>query len=226
MRKFEKPIGIIGGAGPMASAFLYSTLIELCQKKYGSEDYDQFPEIIIDSFPFMRGDPQRIREDISKCLAKLKKAGAELYCIACNSFHAFLPDVSHYAFVHLIEEALKEAEATNIKKALILAAPRTIELKLYERGSLECIYPPAKEQQRISAIIREVAGGKVDEDQGAELKSMVKHLHSMTPFDGVIIACTELPLIHKKFHLHGSLPILDTIEILARKLVELSISRP
>jgi aspartate racemase len=225
--KFFKPIGIVGGAGPMASAFLYNTLIDVCQKEYDSNDYNEFPEIILESYPFIRGDREKIQQDISLCIKKLKSAGAELFCVASNSFHGFLPDVSWINFVHLISEGLKEASRCNVSNALILAAETTINLKLYEQSRLHCIYPSQEDQKQIQKIIREVAGGMLKENQSAKLKEIINFNRDQSQVDGVIIACTELPLIHRKFPLLelNGLPIIDTVEVLARKLLILSQER-
>lgn len=174
--KFSKVIGIIGGAGPMASAFLYSSIIELCQKQYGSNDYHEFPEIILESYPFVRGDGEQIRKDIALCIKKLKSAGADLFCIASNSFHAFLPDVSSISFVNLITESLQEASCCHISKALILSSQITIDLKLYEQSDVQCCYPSEKDQVLIQKCIREVAGGIVSEKQSKSLKEIIEKL--------------------------------------------------
>jgi aspartate racemase len=222
--RFSKPIGIVGGAGPMASALLYNTIIEVCQKQYGSNDYNEFPEIILESYPFTRGDREKIRQDISLCFAKLKSAGAELFYIASNSFHGFLPDISLIAFVNLVLEVLEEASRFNISKALILAAQTTIDLQLYEQLGLQCVYPSLEDQKQIQKIIQEVAGGAVTENQSAKLREIIKSIRDKSQVDGVIIACTELPLIHRKFPLSElvGLTIIDTVEVLAKRLLILS----
>ncbi len=222
--KFSKPIGIVGGAGPMASAFLYNTIIEVCQKQYGSNDYSEFPEIILESYPFTRGDREKIRQDISLCFAKLKSAGAELFSIASNSFHGFLPDVSSIDFVNLVSESLEEAAHCNISKALILAAQATIDLKLYEQSDLECVYPSQEDQKHIQKMIREVAGGAVTGDQSVKIREVIESFRGQSLIDGVIIACTELPLIHRKYPLSelAGLPIIDTVKVLASRLLILS----
>jgi aspartate racemase len=222
--RFSKPIGIVGGAGPMASAFLYNTIIEVCQEQYGSNDYNEFPEIILESYPFTRGDREKIRQDISLCFAKLKSAGAELFCIASNSFHGLLPDISSIAFVNLVLEVLEEASRFNISKALILAAQTTIDLQLYEQLGLQCVYPSLEDQKQIQKMIQEVAGGAVTENQSAKLREIIKSIKDKSQVDGVIIACTELPLIHRKFPLSevGALTIIDTVEVLAKRLLILS----
>ena len=110
MLSFSKTIGIVGGAGPIASSFLYSTILEICQKQYKANDYSDFPEIILVSYPFIRGDQEKTREQIALCLSKLKNAGASLTCIASHSFHAFLPEMAKEGFVNLVNEGLKEAD--------------------------------------------------------------------------------------------------------------------
>jgi aspartate racemase len=213
--KFSKAIGIVGGAGPAASAFLYTTLIELCQKQYGSNDYNEFPEIILESFPFIR-DAEKIRQDISLCLAKLKSAGADLFCIASHSFHGYLPAVPS-AFINLVSESLQEASRCNISKALILASQTTIDLKLYEQHGC---YPSKEDQKAIQTIIREVAGGTIAEPSARALQEMVNRLRPKLHFDGVILACTELPLLYRKFPFSTKLLVIDTTEVLAKKLLD------
>lgn len=218
MRKFSKAIGIIGGAGPVASAFLYKVILEICQKKYGSSDYNEFPEIIIVSFPFIR-EAEKIKKDLVLCLDKLKKAGASLFCIACNSFHGFLPDTSDIHFVHLINEAVKATKELNIRRALVLAAQKTVDLKLYEQEFFDCVYPSIEDQASVQKMIREVTGGTVSSEQADILKKIIAK-HSV---EGVILACTELPVIHRAFPLSQGLPCVDTVEVLANKLLSLAV---
>src|SRR5437762_333852 len=106
MRKFTKSIGIIGGAGPMASAFLYESILNVCQKEYRANDYADFPEILLLSYPFTRGDEEKIRSEIAECLLKLQHANASIFCIASHSFHAFLPSLPN-GFIHLVQENLQ-----------------------------------------------------------------------------------------------------------------------
>lgn len=145
----------------MASSFLYSTIIEVCQKLYHSNDYNEFPEIILDSFPFTRGNQEITKQEIALCFSKLKTAGADLLCIASNSFHGDLPDISSDSFINLIHEGLKEASRLKISSGLIFGSQLTIGQKLYERSQMECLYPSTTQQQVVNQIIREVAGGTV-----------------------------------------------------------------
>ena len=214
---FAKTIGIIGGAGPMASAYLYQIIINICQKNYSSVDYSEFPQIILISYPFIRGNPEKTREDLTSCLTKLKNANASVIGLACNSLHAYLPDLSGVEFIHLVNQSVQTIHDQGISKVLVLSAQKTIDSKLYEQEGLSCIYPIETNQMEINRIIREVASGIVCNEQTNTLNRIISNAE---PIEGIILACTELPLVHHAFPLSTDLPIIDTIEVLARKLVE------
>jgi len=215
---FSKTIGIIGGAGPMASSYLYRTILDICQREYGSNDYHEFPQIILISYPFTRGNPEKIRADLALCFEKLKNAGASVVGLASNSFHGYLPDLINIEFVHLVNESVKKAKSMGISKALILSAQKTIDLKLYEMGGLDCVYPAKKDQDAINDIIHDIASGIVCPEQADTLKKIISSADSV---EGVILACTELPLVNQAFPLSDNLPVIDTSRVLAAKLIEL-----
>lgn len=219
MNSFLHSIGIIGGAGPMASAGLYKTILRLCQKQYGSHDYHEFPRIILISHPFMRGNRDLICEDLLSCMSELQTLGAGVIGIASHSFHAYLPEMQDPRLVHLIEESISSAKTLGISKALILSAPKTIELKLYEAKGIECVYPSDSAQLEVNRIIKEVASGSLNVQQSEMLNTIIA---SFSDIDGVILACTELPVVHQAHPLEASFPVLDTLEVLASCLVERS----
>lgn len=206
----------------MASAFLYTSILEVCQKEYHANDYNEFPEIILVSYPFTRGDREKIQAEITLCLSKLQAAGASLLCIASHSFHGFLPELPKTGFVHLVNVSLKEAARRHISKALILAAPTTIDLRLYETSVIQCLYPSPDEQTEVNRLIREVAGGKIEEAQAQKIRKIISQIQKRHSFDGIIIACTELPLIHRKIPFSETLPVVNSIEVLAEQLVRLA----
>src|SRR5690348_2579881 len=85
-----KKLGIIGGAGPLASALFYETLVyESYRLRY------PLPEILLLNYPFSRGlTPQEsqengvmVREELLHCLKVLEEAGAEVGILVCNTLH-------------------------------------------------------------------------------------------------------------------------------------------
>ncbi|MBS0625665.1 MAG: aspartate/glutamate racemase family protein [Verrucomicrobia bacterium] len=214
---FKKTIGIIGGAGPIASAYLYSALLKICQSDYGAADFHQYPHIVLVSYPFVRGQIEKITSDLSSCFNTLKSAGASVIGLACNTFHGLLPPFSGAEFVHLIESSLNKAKSLSLSKPLILATQKTVEFKLYEQEGLDSLYPTPDEQGQVNAIIREVMRGHLSQGQTQTLQKIISQ-HPEA--DGVLLACTELPPIHQAFPLDLPIPIVDTVDVLARELLE------
>ena len=90
-------IGIVGGTGPMAGAFLLERLFSLAGSLYGCHRDADFPEVLLLSFPFSEMlsppiDRKRVEEELSLVLAKLRKNGCAILAIACNTLHTFLKD--------------------------------------------------------------------------------------------------------------------------------------
>ncbi len=206
----------------MASAFLYSEILRTCQNLYKATDYHEFPEIVLISYPFTRGQKEKIQQDLILCFQRIEQCGAEVICVASHSFHGLLPKQLPKGFVHLVDEGLLEAARQKITKALILSAPLTIHMKLYERSNIECIYPDDADQQIINEIIREIAGGRIEENQSERISCMIQNATIKYSCNGIIIACTELPLAYAKKAFVQTIPIINTTHVLAKQILLLA----
>lgn len=77
----EKTIGIIGGAGPMASCVLNQYLVDICQRQFACTEDQDFPLIINYSYPFgpmieaaqAQANSERILKELAFCIAELSK---------------------------------------------------------------------------------------------------------------------------------------------------------
>jgi aspartate/glutamate racemase len=102
MSKFLK-IGVIGGAGPMASVFLCQKIFSLCQKNYNSCDYSDFPEVVLISYPFKRGDAYLIQKDLQDLEKRLLIEVVDVFCIASHSFHGYFKPHTALKFLSLAD---------------------------------------------------------------------------------------------------------------------------
>ena len=76
-----KTIGIVGGAGPMASCVLNQYLVEICQRQYGCKEDQDFPLIINYSYPFgpmiesaeASANSRRIERELDFCITELSR---------------------------------------------------------------------------------------------------------------------------------------------------------
>lgn len=217
MSNFLK-IGVIGGAGPLASCFLCQKIFSLCQNVYDSCDYSDFPEVVLISYPFTRGNQKLIQKDLADCEKRLCNEKVDVFCIASHSFHGYFKQTTSLKFVNLID--LVSSQFASYSKSLILAAQTTLDLKLYEQKSGKVLYPELEDQKVIQRIIKEIASGYVNSSQINLLRPIIQKNINQHQTESVILACTELPILLDKFSLDIDLKIIDSTEILANALVK------
>lgn len=209
------PIGIVGGAGPMAGCALLERLFRLSIEKYGCFQDADFPKAILLSFPFsdmLTADvkEEEVRQELKACLNQLRNNGAEVLAIACNTLHAFLAG-DEEDLVHMpksVAEALDELP-------LVLCTSTSRRFGLHKR-SFPCVYPEDEMQDHVDRIIKMTLQGF---DMAGELIDLLK-------VDGrtCVLGCTELSLYYDKLQ---SCPqaILDPLNIVANKILEKSFRR-
>lgn len=219
-------IGILGGMGPQASAYLLKMIIDLSVDKFGSEN-DDFPEVLLDSIPvpdFISNNSGK-RESLRMLKDRVKFLNIinpSCLVIACNTAHIFLNDlqkVSKAPFVSMIEEVINEVVMVKLKRVGILGTPMTIKSRLYQRAlskfNIECIEPKKNELKILEKIIRNVIANSPDNNDKGVLLSVANNLRRRG-VQGIVLGCTELPLVFPKRYI---LPIYNSVEILAMALL-------
>jgi aspartate racemase len=224
----NKMIGIIGGMGPQASAELYRLLIEGAKQSYGARNNDDFPEILIDSVPVpdFLSDTDQVEkaavmlEDRARRLATY---GASCISVACNTaclLSGRLQRQTPVPFVSVVDEVAKKASLRH-KHVLILASPTSLRLRIYQKAlsryGVMCVVPPKKYHREIEHIIRGVIEGG---DRILLMKKLVRLTENILTneyVDGVILGCTELPLVFPEGY---RLPVYSSLSILAESLLK------
>ncbi len=231
-------IGMVSGAGPMAGCKLYEKIIKICQKKYGCKDDKDFPEIIIISYPFSdmltvsdrHTHGEKLRYELQYCFDKFSQENIKISAIACNTLHTMLSDgiTPTENFVHIVESTYAWAKEQNLKKLLILGTQTTLGLNLYYSSTIESIIPNCVDQITINKIINNILEGDTTLSDAQQLGEIITLYAKTHDIDGVILGCTELPLLHEAHSLEvicdqtKKIEVLDTLEILADEMVKRS----
>ena len=226
MKQTKQVIGILGGMGPQASAHLVDLLIDASIKNGVKNDSD-FPEIILDSVPVSNfiSDSKNLNQALKILKRRVKllnNMNVSKLAIACNTAHILLEDlqsVSRVPFVSIIEEVVNVVRDKKIKKVGLLATPSTIRFGLFENAlnkfNIKVVLPTSKERKICEGIIRNVIAGKKSKLDTLQIKLIANSLRKLGA-QGIILGCTELPLIFpKKF----SIPVFDSLDILAKALL-------
>jgi aspartate racemase len=219
-----KKIGIIGGAGPLASALLYETLV---QESYALGR--QVPEIVLINYPFTRGlslqesqeNEKMIQHELDYCIQFLAKNGVELGMLACNTLHLFLKQYLHLTipFFYLPDLVIQAAQAKKHHRLLVLGTQNTCRSHLYQLAETEVIYPSPQDQEMLDSVIDRVLEGKILQTDSCLVSRMIDKIAQQCTFDGVVLGCTDFPVLHHRFPIASTKPIYDSIKIPAKTLI-------
>ena len=221
-----KKLGVIGGLGPMATAYFLQLLVQMTEARTDQEHI----EVLLHSKPQIpdrtrfilgqsREDPLPQMVEIGRELAG---QGAELIAVPCVTAHYFqkkLEDSIGIPVVDTIRETALSLKAAGVTKAGILATHGTIESGLFQRAfageGISAMLPDRAGQQAVMQIIYQnvKAGQPVD---SAAFWRVAEGLFGQGA-QAVLLACTELSLVKRDFGLGEG--FLDVMEVLARKAV-------
>jgi aspartate racemase len=200
-------IGMVGGIGPESTVDYYQRLTKLFKENVSSSDY---PEIIINSINMTAmlkliadGDLERLVILLTDAVQSLERAGAGLAFIASNTPHIVFNEVKRNSPIPLfsiVEAARIEAEKRGIEKAALLGTLFTMQGSYYqtefEKSGIKVVVPNFEEQQFIQhKLFTEIELGIFLEETRNGLLQITDRLVKEEGADGVILGCTELPLI-------------------------------
>ena len=226
----SKRIGILGGISAESTLRYYDRII----KGYFERRRDYYyPEVVIFSLNFQRftdfedrGDRDGYVAEIMSGVRALERAGAEFVVMAANSPHAVFEEVeglSNVPLLSIVNVTAEHAGRMGLRKLLLLGIKFTMQSSFYQDGcreyGIEITVPAGEDQDRINRIIfEELARGIVRDGSREELLGVIKG----RPADGVILGCTELPLILRQED--SPVPLLDTLELHAAAALDFSLS--
>ncbi len=230
MKQSNRIIGLIGGMGPYASAHFYELLLKKSNYSYGAKNNDDYPEVLIDSIPvpdFISNTKKldTAKEMLVSRVKKLNEFGCTSIAMVCNTGHILYPALakqSRTEFVSMIKLVSREAKERNYKKVGILATKTTIKSGLYKQSLTELgitVVNPTSSMQNIhELIIRDVVAGKNITSHKRTLYKIAKDFITRNKLDGVILGCTELPLVFPKDQFNN---VIDCLEVLSDELLEM-----
>lgn len=206
-----KKLGIIGGAGPLASALFYETLVHECY-----QHQLPLPEIVLLNYPFERkSTSQELQCALSNCIQTLEKKGMQRAVLVCNTLHLELEKISQGAVQFFSIPKLVLGDIKRGSRLLLLGTKKTCNSALYQTKSITLFFP--KQQQIVEEIIDHILEGKILIEDTQILEKLIREFPE--EIDGVILGCTDLPVLHHHFPLQCDKPIYDSVKIPAKTLL-------
>lgn len=225
-----KRVGIIGGTGPESTIDYYKMIINKYQaiKNDGS-----YPELIIYSIDLQKGvnliNDNRLDDFADYLLdafTSLYKAGADFGILSANTAHLvfdFLKEKSPIPLISLIEETCKKTDELNIKRVGLLGTKFVMNSDLYkselEKYNISVIVPNEDEIEKIhNWIFSELELGIIKDETRNQFLNIIKRMKEEDNIEGLILGCTELPLILTKDEF--DIKFLNTTEIHVDRVVK------
>ncbi|MEO9482459.1 MAG: amino acid racemase [Ekhidna sp.] len=225
-----KTLGMIGGTSWFSTIEYYRLINEQVGKRIGTSGN---PPLILHSINIelmRRQDKEEINAKYLDVSLKLQQAGAEAIIICANTPHMVYPYVQpkiDIPILHIAEATGNEAAKKGLKKLGLLGNRPTmtgnfIPSILSDQFKIQTIIPDEENLgQAHDYVSKELTQGIFsDEARGFFLKQM--HLLQRKGAEGIILGCTELPLLIKKTDFN--IPLLPTTELHVKMAVDFILS--
>ncbi len=172
------------------------------------------------------GEWAELTDILADAARGLKWAGADFILICTNTMHIMADDVQRRAGIdvlHIADATGEEIRRAGLDKVGLLGTKFTMEKDFYrgrlkDKFGVEAIIPGESERQEVHDIIfKELCAGILRPESKERLKEIIAGLGSRGA-EGIILGCTEIPLIIGQGD--ASLPVFDTTRIHAMAAVK------
>ena len=201
-----KKIGILGGVGPQATAFIYQKIIASAQANHNAVNNDDYSDILIASVPVpdfisSKEHLEEAKQMLIEAAKGLERAGCQSLCIGSNTVHILLGELEKQVstpFISMVELVAERCKAIGYSTVALLGTPTLLSSRLYddalEKQGVKLIKPSEAQIEICDTVIRSVIAGSKEIPVRQEY---VEALLSMfdRKADGIILGCTELPLV-------------------------------
>jgi aspartate racemase len=223
-RAVTKHIGIVACSAEGA-ALCYRTICAEGAKRSGSHAH---PELSMHTHSFGDyvacldiGDWQGVADLMLSSAQKLASIGADFLVCPDNTIHQALPLVtpqSPVPWLHIAEVVAYEAASRGLRRLGITGTRWLVDSEVYPEKlvarNIEYVRPADDERDEINRIIMNELVFGTFEKRGIEyFRTVIDHFKS-AGCDGVVLGCTEIPLIINDGN--SALPTLDSTRLLAR----------
>lgn len=224
-----KKIGLIGGITPESTILYYRILNQLNNQKLGGS---HSAKVIMNSFDF--GEISKLQNEgrwdlLDQLMAEagknLENAGATCILICANTMHLCIDAVRkvvNIPVIHIAEATAKTIVAKKLKKVGLLGTKYTMEKDFFKdiltSFGIETIIPNEADRNEIHSVIyNELSVGDLNPSSKEKYVEIIDRL-IQSGAEGIILGCTEIPLLIQQKDV--SVPVFDTTTIHATAAFE------
>jgi aspartate racemase len=227
-----KTIGLIGGMSWQSTIEYYRIINSAVARRTKGK---HAAKIVIDSVDFGEVEVLISNQDFAGLTAllvnsaqKLENAGAELLMIGANTMHFAAEQVQDsisIPLVNIVDATTEAIQAKSLTKVGLLGTKFTMEQDFFKQwliaNDIDVNVPEAEDREFIhQTIFRELFSAHINPESKKRFLRIIDSLVKQGA-QGVILGCTEIPLLIKQEDCN--VPVFDTTEIHALAAVELAL---
>lgn len=230
-----KTIGLIGGMSWESTKIYYELINKKIQQLMGGF---HSAKIILNSVDFAEVEKLQHEEkwtDLCRMMSEtahnLEKFGADIILLCTNTMHLCSDSITRnisVPFLHIAEATGEVISAQKISKVGLLGTRFTMENDFYktvlnQKFGVEVIVPEEPERVLVHQIIyKELVHGVIKNESREKIKSIIRNLQK-NGAGGVILGCTEIPLLISEKD--TEIPVFDTTKIHAHAATLMAIEK-
>lgn len=218
-----KTIGLIGGMTYLSSSEYYNNINKTVKEKLGgfhsakcilySVDFEEIEELQ------QQGQWDKLTKMMIHFAQKLEGAGADFIVICTNTMHKMAEEVQeniNIPLLHIVDATAKKIIEMGLEKVGLLGTRFTMEGDFYkkrlkEKFNIDVVIPSEDDRGVVCNVIYdELSFGTITQSSKEQFKRIIRDLVSKGA-DGVILGCTEIPLLIKQEDV--GVPLFDTTTI-------------
>jgi len=231
--KKSKILGVIGGMGSVATAYIFNRIIELTpahvDQKYIETFIHNNTRIPDRTQGILFGGESPLKE-LERSIYVINKLEVDNIILACITSHYFIPQlqlISEAEIIDGVKEAAKHIKVKypTIKRAGILASTGAIRVSIFQKQlkayGIEAVIMNETDQERyFTEPIYQKWGIKAGNFDGVPRKRIMTATEILRKngADAIIAGCSEIPLVLDTDDL--DVPLIDTIDILIKTAID------
>lgn len=228
-----KTLGLIGGLSWLSTAVYYRTINQLVNERLGGSNSARLIlySVNFNDFRVLQeaGDWKRVEAMLAEIAVRLEKAGADCVLMCTNTPHLVADGVKErltVPFLHIADETAREIVRRKAGKVALLGTRFTMEHSFFKdrlsKYGVHTVIPGEADREFIhSSIFDELTKGVFREETRRRYLAIIDALRK-DGAEGVVLGCTELPLLLDK--MDCGLPVYDTTAIHSKAAADFALS--
>ena len=234
-----KTIGLIGGITWVSSIEYYRLMNQRVQKTLGGVSSAKILMYSIEFGEFSqeeklaeKGDFESLNKQMVDAAFRLKRGGADFVVIASNTMNSSAKQIEKEVGLPVLQiadavgKAVKDA---HMDKVVLLGMKFTMEAPFYkghleEKYGISVVTPNTADRDYINQVIfDDLAAEKFTPEAKQRFKDITENLVRSSGAQGVILGCTEIPLLIQQKDI--SVKVFDTTQIHSDAAVDFALSQ-